>query len=315
MARPGSRGLSSPRSRDRIRMRMGRGRRRRSRPRFLARQSAPPPTGCVRDRPRPHGLGLVLPSLRRHRCGSRRRHDERLRRRGRRLSRRGAGRRGRGRYRHRGRRHGRGRRRRGRRLLRRRGLALLHGRGRRRRARRRQERQRVDVALLLRRRPQTEVDVRLSVIRHAARPDGADDGPLPKRGPALDGDRPEVHERRRVTERRLDRNRPSAGRDGAGERHDTLCRRAHGRPGRRAEVDAAVLSARIRVGTIERERAKDRPVDRPRPCPRRGREHEGAERHDAESPNHKTSLLPDWRTVRPYQGRAIVVNTGYKVRR
>jgi hypothetical protein len=286
--------------------------RRRPRPLFCCvRHGAPPVTRCVRERPLPHRLGRAPLSLCRHRPSSRPSHDERLRRRRGRLSRRRAARRhGRGRQRYR---HGCRRRRCD--CGRRQRFGLRRGGGRRRDGPWRQERQRIDVALLLRRRAQTEVDVRLRMIRHAARPDGADDGALCDRSPALDGDRAEVHERRRVTERCLDRDRLAAGRHGSGECHDALSGREHVRPGRRAEVDTAVLPARIRMGTIEREGTKDGPVDGPRPCLRRRREHESAERHDSELPDHEASLLPDWRTARPYQGRAFVVNTGYKVRR
>jgi hypothetical protein len=249
-----SHGPWSPFPRDLVSMRKARCMRRRPRPPFFVRQRAPRLTRCVRDRPLPATLGHAPLSPGRGRPRGRRSYDERLRRRGGlRLSGRRAGRHRRGRHRPGRRPHSCGRRRRRRRHLRRRGFGLLRGRGRRRSGTWRQERQRIDVALVLRRRAQAEVDVRLRVIGHAARPDGADDGPLLDRGPALDGDRPEVHQRRRVAERRLDRDRLAPGRNGAGERHDTLSRRAHVRPGRRAEVDTAVLPARIRMGAIERE--------------------------------------------------------------
>jgi hypothetical protein len=289
----------------------------RQRPHLLVRRSAPPLNRCERGRPLPHRLGGVPLGCRRCPCGSGRRHDEPIGRRGLRISRGRAAVNGRVRHRHRGGRRGRRSRRRSghRRRQRRLGFGLPRGHGRGDGGTRRQERQRIDVALVLRRRAQTEEDVRLGMIRHAARPDGADDGPLGDGGPTRDRNRPEVHQRRRVPERSLDRDRLAAGRHGAGECDDALCRREHVRPGRRAEVDPAVLPARIRMSTIEREGTEDRPVDGPRPRLRGRREQECAEHHETESPDHEASLLPDWRTERPYQGRVRVVNTGYKVRR
>jgi hypothetical protein len=103
------------------------------------------------------------------------------------------------------------------------------------------------------------------MVRDPTRPDRADDGALRNGVAALDGERAEVHQRGRVAERRLDRHRLSARRHGAGERDHAACRRQHARPGRRAEIDAAVLPARVRMRTVEREGTKDGAVDRPRP--------------------------------------------------
>jgi hypothetical protein len=181
---------------------------------------------------------------------------------------------------------------------------------------RRQERERIDIALVLASDPQAEVDVRLGEIDHAARPDGADDGALGHVRPARDADRPEVHERRGVPERGLDRDGLPAGRHRAGECHDSLGRREHVGSARSAEVNAAVLPGRVRVRTVEGEGTEHRPVDAPGPG-LRGRcgQNERTERDDSDSPDHEASLLPGLRTDRPYQGRAAVVNTGYKVRR
>jgi hypothetical protein len=88
-----------------------------------------------------------------------------------------------------------------------------------------QERQRVDVTLVLSRHPQAEVDKRLRQVDHAARADGPGDGALGHARPAPDADRPEVHERRGVAERRLDRDGLPAGRHRAGERDDAFGRR------------------------------------------------------------------------------------------
>jgi hypothetical protein len=181
---------------------------------------------------------------------------------------------------------------------------------------RRQERQWVDIALILAREPQSEIDERLGEVDHAARADGPDDPALGHARPAPDADRPEVHERRGVPERRLDRDGLPAGRHRAGECDDAFGGRKHVGSGRRPEVDAAVLPGRVRVRTVEGEGTEQRPVDGPGPGLRCGwGQDERAERDDSDSPDHEASLLPGLRTERPYQGRALVVNTGYKVRR
>jgi hypothetical protein len=58
------------------------------------------------------------------------------------------------------------------------GLGRLRGRSRRRRRPLREQRERVDVALLVRRHPDAEVDVRRRRELVSARPDRADDLPL-----------------------------------------------------------------------------------------------------------------------------------------
>jgi hypothetical protein len=129
------------------------------------------------------------------------------------------------------------------------------------------------------------------VVGDTARADRADDRALCHGSPAPDLDRAKVHQRRRVAKGRLDRHRLAAGGHGAGERDDAPHRGAHVRPRRRAEIDAAMLPACVRMRTIEREGTKDWAVDGP--CPRVGgcREHEGAERRNTESPNHETSFV------------------------
>jgi hypothetical protein len=181
---------------------------------------------------------------------------------------------------------------------------------------RRQERQRVDIALILAREPQPEIDERLGEVDNAARADGPDDPALGHPRPAPDADRPEVHERRGVPERHLDRDGLPAGRHRPGECDEPFGGRKHVGSARRPEVDAAVLPGRVRVRTVEGEGTEHRPVDRPSPGLRCAwGEDERAERDDSDSPDHEASLLPDLRTERPYQVRALVVNTGYKVRR
>jgi hypothetical protein len=64
-------------------------------------------------------------------------------------------------------------------------------------------------------------------------------------------DRSEVQQRRRVAERRLDRDRLAAARDRADERDSAGGRRSHGRPVGRGDVDAPVLTGRVRVVLFE----------------------------------------------------------------
>jgi hypothetical protein len=103
-------------------------------------------------------------------------------------------------------------------------------------------------------------------LRTLGAPDRADDRcALGDRAAALHGDFPEMKQRRGVPERRFDRDGLPAGRHGAGERHHPVDRRSDRRSLVAADVDAAVLPARIRMRGIEEERTKDRSVDRPRP--------------------------------------------------
>ena len=164
-----------------------------------------------------------------------------------------------------------------------------------------QEQLRVDIALRVWGLPDAEVDVRHRQLRNAARVDGADRIALPDRRPAPDRERAEVHERHRVPIRRLDRHRLARGRHGSGERNRAGRRREDGRPHRRADVDPAVLSRRVRVRTVERERRQDGPRHRPAPAQRRSRGgHGGHSGHD-EKQTHggRTPPLSVMQTTRP----------------
>ena len=134
---------------------------------------------------------------------------------------------------------------------------------------RRQHGQRVDIPLLVRRPAQAEVHVGIGQVDHAARADGADDSTLCDVRTARDAGRAEMDERRRVAERRLDRDGLPTRRHRPREADHPVGRRKDPRPCRRAEVDAAMLARGVRMRTVERERAQDRAVDGPRP--RRGR--------------------------------------------
>jgi hypothetical protein len=176
----------------------------------------------------------------------------------------------------------------GRRRCRRRGCRLRRhgglGQGRRaavRRCRRvgadGQEPQRVDISLRVRSRSNAEVDERVA-------PGRADLRSLADVCTAGHRDRPEVQQRRRVAERRLDRDRLAAARNCADERDGPGGRRSHRDPSGRGDLDPPVLTGRVRVVLVEREAAYDRPVDRPGPGARRAGHRESAKQdeHDSE---------------------------------
>jgi hypothetical protein len=130
----------------------------------------------------------------------------------------------------------------------------LCGRRDSRRWRRRTDREQghgIDVSLRVARGSYAEVDVRVGVFDHAARSDRSDHGALTNRRAASHGDGAEMYERQRVAGRRLDRHGLPARRDGAGEGDDSRSGCRHHTAGRRPEVDATVLSGRIRVGAVE----------------------------------------------------------------
>ena len=129
---------------------------------------------------------------------------------------------------------------------------------------RRQQRLRVDVALLVDGDPDAEMNVRLRFFGLSARADGGDRGSFAHRVALSDGDRPEVLERHGVPVRRLDRERPAALGHGAGEGDDARGRSRDGRSEIAGDVDTAMLARRVRVAS-EGEWAEHRPVHRPGP--------------------------------------------------
>jgi hypothetical protein len=95
--------------------------------------------------------------------------------------------------------------------------------------------------------PHAEVDVRLSQLRLAARADRADGGAFGHGCTAPDHEGAEMDEGHRVPVGGLDRDGAAAAGNGARERNRARSRGAHGGAGRGADVDAAVLSRRVRV--------------------------------------------------------------------
>ena len=130
---------------------------------------------------------------------------------------------------------------------------------------RRQKRERVEIALIVGRQSDAEVHIRLSEVDRSARPDCPDCRRLGHALTSLDRDRAEMEECRRVTVSCLDRHGLASVRNRACERHDPSRRRKHGRIGWSAEIDTAMLTSRIGVRVVERERSQDGAVDRPRP--------------------------------------------------
>lgn len=153
--------------------------------------------------------------------------------------------------------------------------------------------QRVDVALVAPGQSNAEVDEGLGELGRAARADGADRGAFGDRLATLHGHRPQMLQRRGVTVTRLDGDGLAPTRHGPGERHDAVDRSDDWRSRRSADIDAAVLSGRVRMRRVERERAQHRAVDRPRPgqCPWH-RTYQCDEEQDSQSPHDLPPLLP-----------------------
>ena len=154
---------------------------------------------------------------------------------------------------------------------------------------RRQKRQGVDVAVRVRRVADAQVDIRLVPLGLAARADRADVVPLGDLRPDGHADRAEVDERHRPAVRSpngqaepLVWHSPREGDDPARGGPDVRARR-------RADVDPAVLAARIGIA-VGHERPQHRPVDRPAPRRSPRREHQGSEQRTEEdvagSENH-----------------------------
>ena len=173
---------------------------------------------------------------------------------------------------------------------RRRRFGRRDGSGRRLRCDARQERERIEVAVVVGIRPDAEVDVRDGQLRRAARADGADRVPLPDRRALRDRHRTEMGEGHGERVPGQDRDRLAAGGNAAGERDDARCRSDDRRAGGAADVDAAVLPARVRMRGIEHERCEHGPGHRPRPGAGRGDGKQEEQDHERDS-THTALLL------------------------
>jgi hypothetical protein len=146
-------------------------------------------------------------------------------------------------------------------------LTLL--RRRRRDLLRRQQRERVEIAVRVRRQTDAQMDIRLGAFGLSARPDGPHDLAFADGRPHPDRDRAQVDERGRVPVLGPDRQAPTFVWQLPGESDDSGRRRHHIRARRRADVDSTVLAAGVGVVPSD-ERPKHRAVDRPAPPRRTG---------------------------------------------
>lgn len=143
----------------------------------------------------------------------------------------------------------------------------LAGRGcrsRRYRAARREERQGVDIAVRIGRDSNAEMHVALARDAVATRPDHADDVALGDDRASCHGRGAELKVRHGVAVVGSNADSEPTVRHGADERDRAARSGAHPRADRRADVDPAVLTARIRVGA-QAERAYHRSVHGPSP--------------------------------------------------
>jgi len=127
-----------------------------------------------------------------------------------------------------------------------------------------------------------EVDVGVRAFRLAARADRADDLALRDRRPHANGNRPQVDERDRVPVLGADRQAAALARHLPRERDHARRGSAHVGTARRADVDAAVLPAGVRV-VVSYERPQHRAIHRPAPRGRARRDGERNKQRDRNS--------------------------------
>jgi hypothetical protein len=150
-----------------------------------------------------------------------------------------------------------------------------------------QERERVEIPLLLRGAPNAQVNVRLARDRVGALADRADTFPLGDLISTLHGGRSELEQRHRIPVAGADRQRPSARGNGPDERHGPRGGCAHRLAECAGDVDPAVLSSRVRV-RAEDEGSEQRSVERPTPRLRAARNQQREQRaRDEHEPTHR----------------------------
>jgi hypothetical protein len=155
-------------------------------------------------------------------------------------------------------------------LRRRLGCALTDG----------EQRERVDVPVRLGGQPHAEMNVWLRPFGLAGRADRADDLAFADRGADRKSDRPQVDEGDGVSALGPDRQAEPFVRQPPGEGDDPRRRSAHIGSRRRPDVDAAMLTARVRIALGD-ERPEHRPLDGPGP---RGRARGMSERNKDHRP-------------------------------
>ncbi len=150
----------------------------------------------------------------------------------------------------------------------------------------------VDVALLVGRDADAQVDVRLGPGGLTARAHGGDGRPLRDRVALANPNRAEMLQRHGVAVGRPDRERLAAFRHGACEGHRSGRRREHVGSEIAGDVDAAMLTARIGIAS-EDERAEDPPTDRPCPGLSGGRHETGHDECEQDDTAHTQLLVCD----------------------
>jgi hypothetical protein len=153
---------------------------------------------------------------------------------------------------------------------------------------RRKQRQRVDVSARVIRAPDAEVDVRLGVLRLAARPDRPDRLALGDAVARRDEERTEVRECYRPAVRRTDGQRLAVGRKRPRERHATRRRSEHRCTGGTGDVDPAVTLGGVppaAVVEVAQDLAGRRPRPRRRDAGRSERDHDRGD-HSCQSGEH-----------------------------
>ena len=201
-------------------------------------------------------------------------------------------------------------------------MRLRHGqeRGNRSRLRRRghrrridssggEQRQRVDVPVLVRRHANAHVDVRLSRDPVLALADRADRRAFFDGVAAHDRGSAELQQRHRVAVVRPERHHAAPVRDAAHEPD----RAGHGRPNRRVDrggdVDSPVLPTRVRIA-LEHERAEHRTVDGPAPRARIRRANEQEQRNECNDAQHFGLRVRVANERTTLGTTSVVVNTG-----
>jgi hypothetical protein len=127
-----------------------------------------------------------------------------------------------------------------------------------------QQRQRVEIPVRIGGQADAQMDVWLRSLGLAARADRSHDLPFADRRSNGQGDRSQVDEGDRIPVLGADRQAEPLARKPAGVGDDPRGRSAYLGSRRSADVDAAVLAARIRVVAGD-ERPEHRPLDRPAP--------------------------------------------------
>jgi len=175
----------------------------------------------------------------------------------------------------------------------------------------RQKPQRVDVPLLVGRRPDAEVHVWTRDLRNAARADRSDHGALRYGIAGRHAHGAEVQQRHRPPVGRPDRRGDAVRGERAGEGNDAGSRSHDEVSRKRGDVDTAMLAGVVWIGA-EDERADDGAAGRP--APRRRGERRGEHEQQREPQGERAQrnlLLSELPTIPKLPARSSVVNSDY----